>query len=286
MDKAIQIAYNEHFELKCELASNVGFKCISVNFHDMQDRSDKAWKEAPEKILKILERYGLKCIQTHLPYYDLRVSAEILEDEMESAIKESIRVGGEIGAAWNVYHPRSAINMGFTAAKAFEINRSVISKYIEYAIKYGTGIALENLPIFQIVPVMPFYTSDYNDLCELMESFESEAVGICWDTGHAHLMHFDQADAIKYLGSRIKCTHIHNTYRNDDYHLPPDLGTIDWKSVMGAFKVIDYDGPLTLETHCSYHDKELLRSFARHNLEGLNYLERLYSNFRKEEDRP
>ena len=41
MDKAIQIAYDQYFELKCELAGKAGFEGIAVNFHDMTDRSEK-----------------------------------------------------------------------------------------------------------------------------------------------------------------------------------------------------------------------------------------------------
>ena len=44
---------------------------------------------------------------------------------------------------------------------------------------------------------------------------------------------------------------------------------------MSAFAEVGYEGPLTLETHCPYNDDALLESFARHNLAGLEYLERL-----------
>ena len=275
VNKAIQIAYNEFFEIKCKIASEAGFDSIAVNFHDMENRLDTTWKEAAERILKILNDYGLKCVQTHLPYYDMLISAEILQDEMEAAIRESIRVSGEIGAPWCVYHPRSAVNWGFSSAKALEINKSVISDYIECAEKSNTGIALENLPIFQIIPAKPFYSSDYYDLCELSDYFQSEHVGICWDTGHANMMHFDQAQAIKFLGDRIKCTHIHNNFTARDLHLPPDTGHIKWEKVMEAFRSIHYSGPLTLETHCVYNDEVLWKSFAQHNYECLRYLERL-----------
>lgn len=275
MNKAIQIAYNEFFKIKCKIASEAGFDSIAINFHDMENRLDVTWKEATEKILKILNDCGLKCVQTHLPYYDLRISAEILQDEMESAIREAIRVSGEIGAPWCVYHPRSAVDLGFTSAKALEINKRVISDYIECAVKSNTGIALENLPIFQIVPVKPYYTSDYNDLCELSDSFQSEYVGICWDTGHANMMYFDQGQAIRFLGDRIKCTHIHNNNKSQDLHLLPDSGNIEWNKVMEAFKSIHYSGPLTLETRCSYNDEVLWKSFAQHGYGCLRYLEKL-----------
>ena len=98
---------------------------------------------------------------------------------------------------------------------------------------------------------------------------------ICWDTGHANLMRFDQATAIKYIGDRLKCTHIHNNFHRDDEHLTVDQGDIKWPLVMGALKEINYDGPLTLETHCRYFEPELLKSFAAHNFKTLEYLEGL-----------
>lgn len=276
MDKAIQIAYDEYFEIKCRLAAKAGFDGIAVNFHDMTDHSDKAWADAPGIISGILSENNLKPVQSHLPYYDLRISAEELDDEMEDAILRSIETSGKIGCPWCVYHPRSAVNDGFRSDKALEINRKIIAKYLECSEKYDTGIALENLPIFGFYPMMPFYTSDWSDLLELTLSFNSERAGICWDVGHANMMHMNQADAISAIGTKLKCTHIHNNFAARDDHLTPDQGNADWEGIMTAFKKSGYKGPLTLETHCRYHDEKLLESFAYHNLACLRYMEEIY----------
>ena len=53
MKKAIQIAYDRNFEKKCRIAHEAGFEHISVNFHDMTDRSAEAWAKAPETILRM-----------------------------------------------------------------------------------------------------------------------------------------------------------------------------------------------------------------------------------------
>ncbi len=86
-------------------------------------------------------------------------------------------------------------------------------------------------------------------------------------------MNFNQADAIKYVGKRIVCTHIHDNFKDEDYHLPPTNGRTDWESVMKAFSAIDYTGPLTLETHCKYNDTEMLKSFTKYNFDCLQLLE-------------
>lgn len=275
MIKSIQIAYDELFELKCALAAKAGFRHMAVNFNDMKDFSEAAWEKAPQHISDILSKNKLTCVQTHLPYYDLRISAEKLDDAFEYRILKSIETGGKIGVKWNVYHPRSAITDGFRSKAALEINKRVISGYVETAEKFRTGIALENLPIFEIVPVMPFYTSDYGDLCDLHDVLNTPSVSICWDTGHANMMHFDQAEAIRFMGSRIQCTHIHNNFGKEDPHLPPDQGNILWERVIAAFDDVQYTGPFTLETHSPQQDEASLMEFAVYNFKCLENLEKL-----------
>lgn len=277
MQKSIQIAYNELFEKKCEYAAAAGFRHISVNFTEIEAKTEYEWDVHTENIQRILDKTGIRCVQSHPYYYDLRISSEIMEEEHEFAIRQAIRASGKLGAAWCALHPRSSVSTGFRSTAALEDNRRAFSDYLEYAVKYGTGLAAENLPIFcGIRPAMPFYSSNYEDLCQLVDSFADEHVKVCWDFGHAHLMHFDQADAIRYMGDRIRCTHVHNNFRNDDSHLTPDSGSIDWPRVMAALASTGYDGALTLETHCCYTEDGLLASFARHNFGCLEYLERLF----------
>lgn len=273
--KAIQIAYNEHFDLKCRLASLGGFEYISANLSEMLNKTEYEWEKATEEIGTILEKYNLKCIQSHPYYYDLTISSEKIIEENEFAMKQGIIASGKLGAKWCAFHPRSFLTGG-RYHQSFEDNKKSFSQYLEIAKKYGTGIAAENLLIIgTIQPIIPFYCSDYGDLVELVDYFNDPDMKICWDTGHANLMRFDQATAIKYIGDRLKCTHIHNNFHRDDEHLTVDQGDIKWPLVMGALKEINYDGPLTLETHCRYFEPELLKSFAVHNFKTLEYLEGL-----------
>lgn len=275
MKKAIQIGYNDMFETECHIASEAGFCHISVNFTSVLNKTEDDWKMIVDDIRRILDDTKMECIQTHPYYYDLRVSSELTEEVYEFAIKQAIIAGGKLGATWNALHPRSSVSTGFRTRQSHEDNYRAFSTYLEAAVKYDTGIAIENLPIFHdIVPVMPFYSCGYEDIAVLADSFNDKSVGICWDTGHANLMHFDQADAIRFLGDRIKCTHIHNNFKNDDEHLSPDQGNIPWDKVIPALVSTGYDGALTLETHCSYKDPDLLRSFLRNNYCCLEYLEK------------
>lgn len=273
MNKAIQIAYDKNFEKACRFASEAGFKNISVNFNNTEDPTDMTYDKAPDYILGILERYDLKVVQTHLYYYYPLLSAEKTESELEHRVMREIEASARIGADWCAWHTRyyksGEWQSGeFNEELTLKYNYESVSRYLEVAKKYGTGIALENL-----FGIMMFGGSDL--LMRICDSFNDDRVGICWDTGHANISKEDQADAITKLGSRIKCTHVHNNWGVRDDHAPPIYGNIEWNRVIPALAATGYDGPLTLETHCWYNDDGLWRSFMKHNYDSLLYLESL-----------
>lgn len=274
MQKAIQIPYDGNFEKKCKLAYEAGFRHISVNFNDTPDPSDATYDKAPAYISAILEKYDLKAVQTHLCCYHPHSSADKIEKELEHRILREIEVSGKIGAPWCVWHTRY-FKFGewktgvYDEERTFYYNHETVPHYLEQAKKFGTGIALENL-------FGDMICGGVDMLTRLCDSFRTDNIGICWDTGHANIDLEDQSAAISLLGSRIKCTHIHNNWGKRDDHAPPIYGNIEWERVMPALASIGYQGPLTLETHCWYGDDdlELLRSFAKHNYACLNFLEK------------
>lgn len=277
MRKSIQIAYDEFFELKCKLASLAGFKEISLNCSDVLDKTEAEWDKVIDNVAKILDANGLWCSQSHPFFYDLRISSEKVEDRLEFSMKQAIRASAKLGAEWVVFHPRTNITSGFSIKQSFEDNKKAFSEYLEVAKKYGTGIAVENLAIFsEFIPTIVTYSCITENLIDFADSFKDKSLGICWDTGHANLMNYDQAEKILMVGDRLKCTHVHNNFGVRDDHLTPDQGNIPWQKVMHAFKQIGYQGALTLETHCRYTEEGLLKDFAKYNYQCLEFLDRLY----------
>ena len=106
----------------------------------------------------------------------------------------------------------------------------------------------------------------------------SDKIGICWDFGHAHTASLDQAAAIKDIGSKLKMTHVHDNYRNGDYHQMPMLGDtiwgcIDWKKPISALKEINYKGSLALEL--IYPPLPMCESFVKLGYAALEYIKGL-----------
>ncbi len=294
MKKSIQINYGEGkevFELHTKLASLAGFKNIGISFEKTSLKKEEAPRIA-EYVNSICEKYEINCVQTHLPCYPDYESSEVFNDETEESIHAALRISGEIGAAWCVHHARNAVNSSYRTSAALEDNYRAISSYLETAEKYNTGIAVENLPCF--APVN-FYTSNFSDLAELVDKFASPRVGVCWDTGHAKTLQYSQRAALRYLGSRVVCTHVHDNHINhvhnasekEDLHLPITYGRTDWGDIAYGFADIGYDGPLTAETMMSYtwgkrYPDYLVLSFMKYNLRTIEYVEEIYNNARKE----
>ncbi len=102
----------------------------------------------------------------------------------------------------------------------------------------GVRIALEVIPnALSPAPALVRLIEDDLDLPEL---------GICMDTGHAHLQG-DVADAIDAASGYLAATHVHDNHGAADEHLVPFEGTIDWPSVAMTFTKVGYDGTLMLE---------------------------------------
>lgn len=273
MKYAIQLRYNDCFEYALRCAKNAGFKYVSLAFNNDGWLSNSDWQSEVLKIDRLLHKNSVECIQTHLPYYDLRISSEIIDEALDRAMLNVIELGAKLGAEWNVYHARTAVNENYSPRKSMELAKAAIEPLANKASLCKSGLAIENLPIFPGWVHGRMFTSDYEDLCELCDFFNSEFVSVCWDFGHANLMGNNQEKAISYVGKRIQCTHLHNNDGSEDYHYLPSQGNIDWKTVIGALKKTGYDNTLTLEI--IYDNVPYLEGYFRHSCECLEYIDNL-----------
>ena len=271
MKYAVQIQHDDCFEHALKCAKNAGFKYISMGFGSSKCFHSDNWEKELIRIDKLLKENSLECIQTHLPYYDLLISAETIDEAMDTAMLRCIEAGKKLGAEWNVYHARSAVSENYSPKKSMELAKIAVAPLVEKANQCETGFAIENLPIWPLWGQARFFTANYEDLCELHDYFKGKYTAICWDFGHANLLDNNQEKALAYVGDRIKCTHVHNNDGREDHHLLPSQGNIDWQTIMPAFKKTGFEGALTLEI--VYKDNALLESFFRHSLDCLKYLD-------------
>lgn len=89
----------------------------------------------------------------------------------------------------------------------------------------GLLLALEN-------GFAPSYlTQTAEDLLALVAGYGSPAVGICYDSGHAHLSE-GAARVLDVLRPQVVTVHLHDNNGAHDEHLVPGQGTIDWSALV------------------------------------------------------
>jgi sugar phosphate isomerase/epimerase len=98
-------------------------------------------------------------------------------------------------------------------------------------------------------PIQRRYTGTYEDLCDLVDTFADDSVGVTWDFGHANIMRYDQCRALRYIGKRLKSTHVDDNYGVKDVHLAPFFGDVKWEEIMKTLVEIGYEGDFTYEAH-------------------------------------
>jgi sugar phosphate isomerase/epimerase len=103
----------------------------------------------------------------------------------------------------------------------------------------GVLMALENLP--------PGYLGcDGHQLVEMVTAVDSAGLGVCYDSGHAH-MNGAMAATFELVKARVVTFHIHDNDGRQDLHSQPPFGTIDWEAFVKIFRTMRFDDAVTVE---------------------------------------
>ena len=128
----------------------------------------------------------------------------------------------------------------------------------------------------------------YRMFDRIFARYPKEYLGICWDTGHTHVILNEQMTefARRYL-DRIFSVHINDNLERPrtsiygreeltwccDMHWIPWEGTVDWESVTDVLAKSPYELPLVLELNCYEKDQE--RFLKRSYEAGVNLTKKL-----------
>lgn len=235
-----------------------GFTYLDFNFSDWSNSPDSPfagenWRKWLLEIKSFADQNGIVFIQAHGPLYNIFGEDTPLKRLQDRLSIRTIEAAAILGIPWTVFHAGTYDGM-FDAAHIKELkekNLAWFAPIVKECEKYGVGITLENLPHISGAKhgMKNWYCSVTEDLIDLVDSFDSPHVGICWDTGHAHLEGVDQYANLLRIGSRLKSLHIQDNNGIADQHLPPFYGTIRWTKILEALKDISYEGPFTFEAH-------------------------------------
>lgn len=237
---------------------SVGFDAVDLNISDAGKSflrlADDDWREWTAQVKDLSFELDLPITQAHAPFYNAIEPESPKAEVWEPLIHRAIEAAGIIGVPWIVMHPGTYPDDSYDFKESKRRNYEYFMPYLEQASKAGVGIAIENMADdIRRTYLRPgaVYCSTHVELVDLVDSFGVDNVGICWDFGHAHLMGLDQREALRYIGDRLKATHVADNSGLHDDHIMPFQGTIDWRNILPVLHEINYCGDLTYEIHNS-----------------------------------
>lgn len=231
-----------------------GFSYADANLwmfsgHDRPLSADN-WREWAENTRAHADKLGMAFRQTHgqtlsgQQWDDPNYADRDFVWAMNYRCIEATKI---LGAEWMVMHPWNLPHDPlYSRSKAREANLAYLAPYIEAAKKAGIGIAVENMVDFG-GRRRRYCGGDPEELIELVDTINDPSVGICIDTGHAHVSGIKVGAFIRMAGDRLKATHIDDNKADGDTHLPPFMGGIDWADAMKALGEIGYAGDFSFE---------------------------------------
>lgn len=157
---------------------------------------------------------------------------------------------------WEVQLARDYVNALLPAARAAGVKIAVENTNHAQPLEWYPGMQ-EKVPLDRNI----WYHDDPKCVRAFVQSFDDEMVGICYDTGHAHLQgaHRTMEDMALYKG-RIVLYHLHDGDGAwSDQHIQPGYGNCDWKALFDSIREQGYDDvPLYVEAGPRFGDMLLM----------------------------
>ena len=252
MKLSICANYLQKTELTDKSAVNMFRLCKEAGFEVVDyTTGGSTWEQQVASLNKASEMFELPIVQSHAPFnrYKKMPMEEykvLLDRSFEAAVRMHNKQIVVHGDDYRV--PADGV---YDADDAMRQMDELWAPYVEFAAKNDLCVAFETVFEDNRSKNAPpnRFTSRLEELMGLIDRFNDPHVVCCWDSGHARLAFTrdGMCDAMRALGSRITCTHIHDNYYNLDLHVMPFQGDIDWSAQMACLKEIGYKGDLTFE---------------------------------------
>lgn len=237
----------DSFSRTMTMAKQVGFTQIDYCFssamllrEDWEARAMADWQEARTQ--------GMTFRYAHLPYDYPSVEQDW--EHFHTATCRAVDLAVRFGVECAAIHPRTFMTRDYDAERMRQESLDFLRPYCEYAKQQGLVLALENMRGAgrSADPAIRRYATQAEDVLDLAQTLD---MGICWDTGHGHISAQEQAASLRRIGPRLSMLHINDNFAEDDVHLAPFLGRVDWQSVAAALREIGFTGAINLEVNCS-----------------------------------
>lgn len=229
-----------------------GYDAADYNMSDTETYLYEASEEDAllflEKEKRLAREAGIEISQVHGPWtWPIREVTEEGRNERLHNMQKSIRYTAMLGCKNWVIHPHMPFDIKDIGTgheqMTYEKNIAFFRELLKVAKENDVTICLENMPMREFSLSMP------DRILDIVKEIDDDNFKICLDTGHvAAFKELSVGDVVRKLGKYIRTFHIHDTIFDNDIHMMPYFGVIDWENFIASLRDINYDGVFSLET--------------------------------------
>ncbi len=209
-----------------------------VELQDFVDpkRLDGDWQHLVTRYRSVLDGHRGR-IGLHGPFFgfDMGTNDPAFQTVVQKRFLQGLEICEALGATqmvvhspFNAWHHNNFQNAGMLKDQLFEASHANLMPAVKRAEDVGCTLVIEN-----IMDVDPF------ERVRLVRSFESDAVRVSLDTGHAQLARaMSDAPPVDYhvvaAGNLLHHLHLQDTDGHADRHWLPGDGAIVWRPIFEA----------------------------------------------------
>ena len=234
--------FAEHIKRGLLFLKETGFDAADCSLKSL-DLTENGWQRQVEQMLAAGEECGIRFEQCHLPFGGVKtVVTEAFAEKMHHAIDAAVA----LGVKHAVMHPNTTTIplLQHDRAALFDEVVGHLAPFVEHAKRVGLDVVVENMRVVPGMRLSHRYCQDPDELCDVADAL---GIGVCWDFGHAHQSGVKQSEALAYIGKRLKVLHVNDNAAIDDEHLPPFLGSVDWRDAMHGLALAGFEGLFNFE---------------------------------------
>jgi sugar phosphate isomerase/epimerase len=237
MELGTQVIERDQLESQCQVLSRMGIQVIELGHEILPSRNSSQL----EQLAGFLAELSIEVRSVHAPFgrsWDLSCADDEQRHAAVAIHRDALDRMELVDAKYLIVHPGDRVSQrGYRSH--WRSLRESLEMLLPLAEHRRIVIALENLP--------PGFVGDSSkDLRELVLSFDSPYLRVCFDTGHAHINGGVEQD-YSTLQDVVASLHIHDNDGVRDLHLQPPYGTIAWDRLITLIERSPYQGPLMLE---------------------------------------
>lgn len=225
-----------------EVVRKAGFDMVEVcslpqhlDYHDESALQGAALK---------LEELWMEAHSFHAPFapdIDITSPERARRNAARDEIQRAAAAAAILGTKYFILHPGPETGEIPRTERMGRMGNAagVLEEVAERCRELGVRLVLENM-------LPHLFAGPIRDLLWLLGSLARTDVGICLDTGHAHLAGDLERVAHK-LSGHLWSIHVNDNRNHRDDHLPPGDGAVDWETLLRQLDHGGYRGALILE---------------------------------------